>query len=295
MGTRLKRIFGGLPQNGRPRSAASEKAASAIQLAQLQEHCRILLQSARNADETRLLKFGYRVYSQSDEDGILRELFRRIGERNRTFVEIGTGDGIENNTLFLLVQGWRGLWLEASPRKVASAKKKVESLFRDRRLHIEQHFVSAGNVDGILTRMAPGTEIDLLSVDIDGNDYYVLDAIRAISPRVIVAEYNAKFPADISWVMEYNEAYRWDGTDYFGASLKALETLLSGKGYSLVGCNLLGCNAFFVRNDLASAGSFCAPFTSENHYEPARYFLLSAYHAGFPPGFGPFQTLPSSA
>jgi len=126
-------------------------------------------------------------------------------------------------------------------------------------------------------------------VDIDGNDYYILREIGSVSPRVILAEYNAKFPPDVSWVMEYIETHRWDATDYFGFSLKTLETLLRGKGYSLVGCNLLGCNAFFVRNDLASDPPFCPPFTAENHYEPARYFLLPSYDAGFLGGFGPFR------
>ncbi|MGH9772184.1 MAG: hypothetical protein ACRD4Q_10875, partial [Candidatus Acidiferrales bacterium] len=97
--------------------------------------------------------------------------------------------------------------------------------------------------DETIKKLTPGPEIGLLSVDIDGNDYYILRAIDSVSRRVIVAQYNAKFPPDVFWVMEYNETHRWDATDYFGSSLKALETLLREKGYSLVGCNLLGCNA----------------------------------------------------
>ena len=91
-----------------------------------------------------------------------------------------------------------------------------------------------------------------MSIDLDGNDYYILDAIRSISPRVIVAEYNAKFPPDIFWVMQYNEAHHWDSSDYFGASLKALADLLAARGYALVGCSVLGTNAFFVRKDLVA-------------------------------------------
>jgi hypothetical protein len=107
---------------------------------------------------------------------------------------------------------------------------------------------------------------------------------------VIVAEYNAKFPPDVRWIMEHNEAHRWDSTDYFGASLKALEILLLERGYFLVGCNLLGTNAFFIRKDLVRDPPFCAPFSAENHYEPARYFLLQAFHSGFPAGFGPYRS-----
>ncbi len=270
--------------------AQNDKLARASQAAYLREFYRGLLGSPRNADPRRLLKSGYRVYSQADEDGILREIFRRIGEGDRTFVELGTADGLENNTLFLLTQGWSGIWIEGSARKVASARKTFAAFLAQDQLRIAQHFVTAASIDGALKGLHPKPEVDLLSIDLDGNDYYIIDAVRSISPRVIVAEYNAKFPADIFWVMQYNETHQWDSSDYFGASLKALEDLLASRGYSLVGCNVLGTNAFFVRTDLASDPLFCAPFTSENHYEPARYFLHPVFESGFPAGFGPFRS-----
>jgi hypothetical protein len=272
------------------RSASSRKLSSAVQMAQLHSFRQSLLDSPRYADAKRLLKFGYRVFSQADEDGILHEIFRRIGAPCRSFIEIGSSDGMENNSRFLLTQGWRGAWIEASSRKVAAAKKSAANFIESNALCIEQHLVNLRNVDALLASVSSAREIDMLSIDIDGNDLYVLQAVQSISPRVIVCEYNAKFPADTVWVMEYNENHVWDGTDYFGASLKAFEKLLGGKGYSLVGCNLLGCNAFFVRTDLLSASAFCSPYTAENHYEPARYFLLPAYHDGFPPRLGPFRT-----
>jgi len=267
------------------------KLTRVAQITQLQEHRRALLESVRNSDERRLLRFGYRVYSQADEDGIIREIFRRIGEGDRTFLEIGAGNGLENNSLFLLSQGWRGAWIEGSSRKVLAAKKNFANAVAEGRLRVERHFLTVANVDAAVLTLAPVNELDLLSIDLDGNDYYILDAIRSISPRVIVAEYNPKFPGDVAWVMEYNESHRWDGTDYFGASLKALESLLTARGYFLVGCNILGSNAFFVRADLAKDPPFCSPFTSENHYEPARYYLLPAYHAGHPERYGPFRTI----
>jgi hypothetical protein len=285
------KILSNLQQNGRGHGAPLQRLARASLMAELREHRQKLLTSPRNTDERRLLKFGYRVYSQSDEDGILHEIFRRVGEGNRTFLEIGTGDGLENNTLFLLVQGWRGSWVEASARRVTAARRKLAPLIETERLRVEQHVVTVADVDETIRSLAPSPQIDLLSVDIDGNDYHILRAIRSVVPRVIVVEYNAKFPPDVPWVMEYDKAHRWDGSDYFGSSLRALEILLSERGYCLVACNLLGCNAFFVRNDLVSDPPFCSPFTAENHYEPARYFLLPAYDLGFPAGFGPFQML----
>lgn len=289
MKTRIDKIIGKIGKSSASNGAKEERLRLAASVAQLDDYRRALLESARNADDRRLLKCGYRVYSQSDEDGILHEILRRVGEGGRKFVEIGAGDGLENNTLFLLIQGWHGLWIEGSPRKVASAKKLHEMEIAEGRLQVAQQYATAANIDETIKRLIPG-ELDVLSMDIDGNDYYVLGAIQSVAPRVIVSEYNAKFPADVRWVMEHNEAHRWDSTDYFGASLKALEILLSQRGYLLVGCNLLGTNAFFVRKDLVRDPPFCAPFTAENHYEPARYFLLQAFHSGFPAGFGPYRT-----
>jgi hypothetical protein len=109
-----------------------------------------------------------------------------------------------------------------------------------------------------------------LSVDIDGNDYYVWKAISCIHPRVVVIEYNAKFPADFEWIMKYDEKHIWEGDDEMGASLKALEKLGNEMGYQLVGTNYTGSNAFFVKKELAGE-KFAMPATSENLYNPARY------------------------
>ncbi len=117
-------------------------------------------------------------------------------------------------------------------------------------------------------------EFDLLSIDIDQNTYYAWEALRAYKPRVAVIEYNAALPADLDWKVNYDPRRVWDETQNFGASLKALERLGRGMGYSLVGCDLAGSNAFFVRDDLVGE-RFAAPFTAENHHEPVRYALLT--------------------
>jgi hypothetical protein len=277
-------------QNFLTSNARTQKVVRAGEIAQLHAYIRSIHDSPRYADERRLLKAGYRVYSQADEDGILHEIFKRIGEGNRTFLELGVGNGLENNTLFLLIQGWSGIWIEGSDRKAAAAKKNLAASIAEGRLKIEHHFITAPTIDKKISTLAAGRGVDLLSIDLDGNDYYILDAMQSISPRVIVAEYNSKFPPDVPWIIEYNENHRWDSTDYFGASLKSLETLLSPRGYSLVGCNILGTNAFFVRRELATESLFCPPFSAENHYEPSRYFLLPAFHSGYPVNFGPFRT-----
>ena len=127
--------------------------------------------------------------------------------------------------------------------------------------------------------------LDLLSIDLDGNDYWVWESVAAIAPRVVVIEYNATLRPPHRLVMRYNPAHAWDGSNYFGASLKALEVLGERKGYHLIGCSLSGTNAFFVRRELVG-DRFLAPFTAENHYEPARYVSIPAGH---PARIGPYK------
>jgi hypothetical protein len=241
------------------------------------------MQTARYADEKRLLRFGAKAYSQNDEDGIIAEIFRRIGSVNRTFIEFGVGSGLENNTVALLLSGWRGLWIEANTADVAAARAKLGSYLELNQLRVENQFVTQDNIDMLLTKAGPGSEVDLLSIDVDGNDYWIWEALNSLHPRVIVIEYNATWFPPLSLTIRYQEKFRWDGSNYFGASLKALELLGSRKGYHLVGCNFSGVNAFFVRADLCQ-NKFREPYTAENHFEPPRYWMVRS--AGHPPGVG---------
>ena len=245
--------------------------------------------SERANDPKRLLAHGYKVYSQTDEDGIIHEIFNRIGVTNRTFVEFGVAGGLENNSLNLLIDGWSGLWIEANDSQAALITERFAAPIAGGLLKLAHDRVTAENIDGLISGAGINGEIDMLSIDIDGNDYHVAKAITCVNPRLVVVEYNAKFRPPTSWVMEYNPDHVWDETDYFGASLQALEKLFTGKGYSLVGCNISGANAFFVRNDLVG-DYFHTPFTAENHYEPARYWIVDGFTSGHPPRFGPYET-----
>ena len=234
-----------------------------------------LLASDRARDPKRLLAYGFKGYSQNDEDGILQEIFRRINATRRAFVELGAGSGAENNTLYLLFSGWRGLWIECDASLVSSISNALAAYIESGQLVVLQEFADMNNIDSIIRGAGFDGEIDLLSIDIDGNDYWVWKKIAAVKPRVVTIEYNATFRPPVSVVMDYRKEYRWDATNYFGASLKALEGLGRQKGYALVGCCLAGINAFFVRQDLVQ-DRFCSPFTAENHYEPPRYSLFGA-------------------
>ena len=129
----------------------------------------------------------------------------------------------------------------------------------------------AENIESIFEEMKVPAEFDLLSIDIDGNDYWLWKAITRFKPRVVVIEYNSNYPPDVSWIMKYNPKHAWEGGSHFGASLLALEKLGASKGYSLVGCDFYGVNAFFVQREHES--KFTGPFTAANHFEPPRFRL----------------------
>jgi hypothetical protein len=238
-----------------------------------------LLSQPRYADPLRLNRFGHRMYSQGEEDGYIHEIFRRIGIKHRTFVEIGVENGLENNTLALLLQGWRGLWIEGGTKHVQSIKQSFQAALGRDQLRAVNAFITRENINELLQKNAHGMDFDLFGIDITGNDYHVLEAIKNLRACVVVVEYNAKFPPGVEWIMPYEATYTWNGTEIFGASLTAYENLLRDKGYSLVGCSLTGTNAFFVRSDLLDT-HFSGPFTAEHHFEPARYWLLPTYRSG---------------
>jgi hypothetical protein len=251
------------------------------------------LGATRYNDPLRLERFGAKVYSQYDEDGIIQEIFRRIGTTNKLFVEFGVESGVENNSLKLLLEGWRGLWIEGSNNYAESIKSRFSDLIDSQRLSLNCSFVTAENINELIGSFAAG-DIDLLSIDIDGNDYHIFEALTVVQPRVVVIEYNAKFPPPISITQVYKKDFVWSGTDYMGSSLEALARLARRRGYSLVGCNFPGINAFFVRDDLVD-GKFQAPYTAENHYNVARYFLWQLYVSGHPPDWGPYLEVPDDA
>lgn len=236
-----------------------------------------LLGAERYADPRCLTRHGYRCFSQNDEDGIIEEIFRRIGTTNRQFVEFGVETGVENNTVTLLVRGWSGLWIEASSRAVAAIHERFGDAVRAGRLRVLESFVTAESIERLLGDGGVPAEPDLVSIDIDGNDYWVWKAIQRFRPRVVAIEYNATLGREARLVQPYAPDSRWDGTSGFGASLGALAALGAEKGYALVGCNLTGVNAFFVRTDCCGE-HFLLPASADRHFEPARFGVTGAGH-----------------
>ena len=192
-----------------------------------------------------LTPYELRVFSQNGEDGVVAEALRRVGMGTRRFVEFGAEEGREGNCVFLAdVLGWQGLFIEASPARFG----RLSDRFRDRPRVVTQHAqVTPQNINSLIAAAGFTGDIDVLSIDIDGHDYWVWSAIDVIQPRLVIIEYNAHIPYPKRLTQPLSDVGAWQGTDYFGASLAALEQCGRDKGYVLIHTDLAGVNAFFVR------------------------------------------------
>jgi hypothetical protein len=212
---------------------------------------------ARNGEPLpELADVEFRCYSQNGEDGVLLYLFSLVGTTNRRVVEICAGDGFECNAANLIINhGWLGLLVDGDERQVESGRA-FYSTCRNTWLSppaFVHHWVTVDNVESIVARQRVGGAIDLLSIDLDGNDYWIWKALDCVVPRVVVAEFNAAFGPEKRVTMAYRPDFRLNLAEppyRCGASLSALVALGRAKGYRLVGVESRGVNAFFVRNGL---------------------------------------------
>lgn len=201
---------------------------------------------------------GFKAYSQFDEDGVIEDIFKRIGGGS-TFTEIGCGNGLENNTHYLLLKGWTGTWVDADTKNIDLING---SLPKSPKLNVVQAFVDAGNASSLAGNP------DFLSIDMGGNELHVWKSIKA-RPKVLCVEYNGKFPPPTVLNIAYRKDNVWRNNDYHGASLQAWANELTD--YTLVACNLSGANAFFVRNDLM--GAFTR-YPIEDLFQPLRLHII---------------------
>jgi hypothetical protein len=195
-----------------------------------------------------LTGYELRVFSQNGEDGVLAEVLRRVGWGTRRFVEIGAGSGTEGSCVALAdIGGWSGLFVEADAELFA----RLEGKYRHRSdVKTVQAAVTPENVANVVASSV-GSEVDVLSIDTDGRDYWLWKSLGSLA-RVVVIEYNASLGTSEALTVPLDHAARWDGTTYFGASLAALEELGSALGYELVHTDVTGVNAFFVRTEYAA-------------------------------------------
>ena len=171
-------------------------------------------------------------------------------------------NGTEGNAVLLAdVFGWAGLFIEADPDDFA----QVEEKYAGSQVRVVRDLVTAASIGGIFAAADVPEEFDLLSIDIDGNDVYVWDALGGYRPRVVVIEYNAGIVADRPLAQPHDPERAWDGSGAFGSNLSGLEVVASRKGYRLAHSDLTGTNAFFVRDDLWGAlGIDRAPRRTQN-------------------------------
>jgi hypothetical protein len=268
-----RKVRGSLPVIGEALAAPSVKQVL------IDQEIRTLLAEIQHHTPDNPALHGFKVYSQVDEDGIIEHIFSRLGDGSRCFVELGCGNGSENNTHYLALKGWKGVWVDGGRENIAAITAVIPP--DSPRLLVERMFITRDNIGEAMARWVArlGGVPDLLSLDIDGNDAIVLERIlRVGAPRVLVLEYNGKFPPPLKLSVAYRDDHGWEGDDYYGSSLQVFIDLLAER-YVLVSCGLSGANAYFVRSDFADRFT---RYDTGLLYMPARHHLIQRRGAALP-------------
>jgi len=224
-------------------------------------------------------------FSQDGEDGIISELLTRIGVTNRFFVEFGVETGIECNCARLVFEDrWRVLFMEGDPQCATQLSRRYATYDG---VYCANEWITSDTIESLFEKYGVPSEFDILSIDIDGNDYWVWRAIRHYRPRIVIIEYNANYRPPERWVMSENRAHIWDRTDYQGASLLSLAELGRKKGYDLVGSTSNGVNAFFVSSELVDSARFLNSAVAWHYSQPRHSWRLG----GHPHRSGPHEEI----
>lgn len=199
------------------------------------------------------LKSQFRVFSQWGEDGLLQYLVSNIKFCNNKFIEFGVEDYYECNTRFLLSNNkWSGLVIEGDEEYVK--KIKSDPIYWSSDLKAVNHFITTDNINEIIERNGFAGDIGILSIDIDGNDFWIFKAINVVKPDLIITEYNShfgsKYPLSVPYDKSFVRSKKHYSNIYYGASICAFNELAKEKGYSLIASNNVGNNLFFLRNDI---------------------------------------------
>ncbi len=221
--------------------------------------------------DKKLNQFGFRVFSQEDQDGIIEYLCKKLKIEKGAAIEFGCGDGECNNTHYLLIKGWKCCWIDCNEDNI----KKIQQHYfntnyqNSSRLHVINSLVTTENINSLMSvclEQMNTTDLDILSIDTDWTDYWLLKAL-SIRPKIIVIEYNSSIPPNLSLVVPKNVPYGWTGNNYFGNSFKAICDVAYDKEYTLVGSNLGGNDLFFVRTDILDK------FTNQEHAPMYKFFV----------------------
>ncbi len=198
-------------------------------------------------------KVGFKVFSQFDEDGIIQYLINRLPIASKTFIEFGVENYEESNTRFLLLNDhWQGMVLDARASDIRYIQQ--DQIYWQYDLQAKCTWITRENINGLLRDAGFGSDVGLLSIDIDGNDYWIWEAIESVRPMIVIIEYNSLLglqPIAVPYKEDFDRTESHYSNLYYGASLGALQHLAQKKGYLLLGSNVWGHNAFFVRADMA--------------------------------------------
>jgi hypothetical protein len=245
---------------GRERRAFSTGIANLASLAALatlakSAEYRAIRDELKSRQPNNLAVQGQKTYSQNDEDGIIAAIFGKF-EHGRTFLEIGVQDGRECNTHLLLIDNWRGAWVEADADMCRSIETALGQTSFPGRFQLIEDFVSPENIVQIYRNVCDFLgveEVALFSLDIDSNDIYVLESLFAGGgrPAVLSLEYQGAFAPPLDVRVTYAPGRTWAEDDYYGASLQAFVNVCGRYGYKLLTCSIVGVNAFFVRDDIS--------------------------------------------
>jgi hypothetical protein len=214
---------------------------------------KILSELISKKDAVRLSGYEWKVFSQWGEDGIIQFLISEVEILNNTFIEFGVEDFYESNCRFLLMNNdWQGFVIDCSEKNI-DALKQTEYFWRYD-LQAIAGFVDTDNINDLLSLSGFDKDLGILSIDIDGNDYHIVDAINSFSPRIIICEFNPYFGKDRAITVPYDPHFfrtkKHYSNLYFGASICAFEFLLEKNGYTLIGTGSMGSNAYFVKTDI---------------------------------------------
>ncbi len=221
-----------------------ETNSQRLEFTAIAELARRFVEQPPGPDTGNLVRFEYSVFSQNGEDGVIAEIFRRIGEGSRTFVEIGANAWGGNTNALADIMGWRGIMIEALPDRAEELRRKYRGFPG---IIIQQALVTTTWMETF--DAAPYHEVDLFSIDVDGDDFWLWRSMRLVRPRVFIVEYNSHIPPEQALVQpERREHVPWHW-DFFGASVLAFIALGRELGYTLVHTDSHGVNAIFVRDD----------------------------------------------
>lgn len=222
-----------------------------INLGQIQSHLNLSKSDVKSINEVE-----FKVFSQWGDDGIIQYLVNKIEIPNKTFIEFGVENYRESNTRFLLINNkWHGMVIDGSNSNIEYIRK--DNLYWASNLYAKHAFITTENINSLLTEflnLGYNPEVGLLSIDIDGNDYWIWEKINVINPVIVIVEYNAVFGSERAISIPYKSDFnRFElgrkGQLYYGASLSALKHLAEKKNYTFLGANSNGNNVYFVRND----------------------------------------------